>query len=229
MKKIVLLNILISLKSIAVFEPIELDISILKSLDGVAKVIDGNAIRIEYQVLNDIASIQFGKINTQTKKREGMIQYDNNKTNLKQLAKEETRLAKELVEFGITVKEAYHNRLESLPEALKEKIKSLKVAFLDAKNIFKEATFQFLDSIQHFKGPVIDLMTDCCVKRNKPESLILKWAEAAGNEEAVFHKYITTAVEFDEFLTDLTTFLRDLIHNCPRAKKQFEEWYLKKN
>lgn len=228
MKGFFSLSIIFSSIIVAEFKPVALDAKILKSLDGVNRIIDGNAVKIEYQVLNDIATIQFGKIDKVTKKRTGIISYNGELKSLKQLVIEETKLEQELKKEHISIKEAYHNP-QLLSAALQEKVHQLYIAFHQAKDIFKEATFQFLDSIQHFKNPVLALMQDCCEKRDKPHSLILKWAEAAGDEEIVFHKYMATATEFDSFLTDLTLFLRDLIHNCPKAKKQFEEWYLKKN
>lgn len=223
-----LLFILIFTKNICEYSPINLDADILKKMDGIIRIIDGNAVRIEYQVLNSIAEITLGKLNSATKKREGILNHQNSKKNLKQMVIEEAKLSRELQALAMTVRDAYIQPSNVKDSELRNKVLNAKAAFLEAKQIFKDATFPFLDTIQHFKFLVIDLMKDCCNKRNKPDSLILKWAEAAGNEEAVYNKYMLTATEFDVFLSDLTLFLRDMIHNCPKAKKQFEEWYLNK-
>lgn len=229
MKKLQYIFLLAATTLYAEYKPVELDTKLLSSMDGIPRIIDGNAVKTEYQVLNEVAKIQFGKLNPQTKKREGVISCRNEKINLKQLIIEENKVEKELKNFNMSIKDAYKNPSIVANPEVQQHVIDVKNGFADAKRIFKDATFPFLESIQHFKAPVIMLMEECCAKRNMPESLILKWAEAAGDEDYIFEKYMRTAKEFDLFLGDLTTFLKDLIHNCPKAKKQFEEWYLKKN
>lgn len=209
-------------------QPIELNSKIIHALDGITRIIDGNTIKTQYTILSETANLQFGKIN-EYKKREGFLGFGNGKKNIKQLVIEETKLENELKAFNLTPKDVFNAKaLPNLPQNLIETINGLNAAFMEAKEYFKHATFPFIDQVKHFKHLVVQLMEDWSKKRNRPDSIILRWAETAGNEEEVYHKHLTTLKIFDIFLNDLNSFLRDLIYNCPKAKKQFEEWYLKK-
>ena len=72
-------------------------------------------------------------------------------------------------------------------------------------------------------------MDECCKKRNRDNSHILKWADApVGAEEALFHSIITTNNELYTFLYDIMVFINDLSYNCPKANEQFSQYIKEK-
>lgn len=229
MKKIILnLLLLLSTKSFsAIYEPCKLDAKILQSIDGVVNLgIDGTAVAAQYQVLGEIYNLQFGKTDA-NKKRVPILTYKDKKVNLKRLVIEEGKLVKMLkeAEIKISLADIYHN--PKLAGKYESDVRDLKKTFEEAKKHFRSETFQFLDSIQHFKAPVVALMAEFAQKRNRKDTILLKWADVKGNEEEALNKSIKTILDMDKFLSDLGMFLKDLMHNCPKARKQFEEWYKK--
>lgn len=209
------------------YVPIKFDSKLIQSLDGVARTLDGTAIKAQYQVSSKVTELQFGQLEGSV--RIGIIDYKDKKLNLKQLLSEERNLVKSLQENGIQNNLIDIYKKPQLAGKLKKEAEDLKQALDNAKELFIEKTFIFLDSIQHFKGPIVRLMEEFCQKRNLQDSLLLEWANVNGNERDSLNQAAPTIWHFDRFCSDLRLFLMDLIHNCPKAKKQFEEWYLHKN
>lgn len=222
MNKFFNIILVLSLPLYANLTPIKLDNPLIKNLDG--GLIDGSAILMQKQVLVSISNIVYGK------QGQGLINYKNEKTTLQKLSIEERKLNALLKEkCGIDIKAAFHADVNTLPKEFQSDVTALQNAFLDAKQQFKDATFSFLGNIQHFKGPIVKLMNECCQKRKRTNSHILKWADAsAGNEEALFHSIITTNNELNTFLYDILVFINDLSYSCPKATEQFKKYMQEK-
>lgn len=98
-----------------------------------------------------------------------------------------------------------------------------------AKDEFITATKEYLEMARIMKGMTLDLITQSCTRRRKTHSFLLKWAdETDGTEMSVFEQEITTVHKLLEFCMDLSGFLTDMVHSCPKAKRQFDQKYGKK-
>ncbi|HXW85774.1 MAG TPA: hypothetical protein VEK38_00375 [Candidatus Bathyarchaeia archaeon] len=96
----------------------------------------------------------------------------------------------------------------------------LEVVKYDFVRIIKE----FLKSARDAKKVLFRLIEEDCVKRNRPDSLLLDWiCEKEGDEEQVFLSRVKTFATFYQFSIDLMYFLLDLMHSCPKAYEQFQE------
>ena len=98
-----------------------------------------------------------------------------------------------------------------------------------AKHDFIKTTEPFIKGIEPAKKLLLSLIDEFCQRRNRLDSVILSWTHAqSGSEAKVFNHEIQNFAKFDIFLSDLTLFLKDLIHSCPKAREQYKEWYQKK-
>jgi hypothetical protein len=75
------------------------------------------------------------------------------------------------------------------------------------------------------KKMVLPLIKESCQKRNRPDSLLIKWGEVKeGREHESLEQNVTSLKIFYVFCTDLLNFLKDIVESCPKARKQYEEW-----
>jgi hypothetical protein len=169
----------------------------IHSLDGVNFMIDGVAIRNILGVMKEIMYIKNGI--TVDDKTTGAYVLGNERLSVQQLA--------EL--------EKHHANDPRLAAVLKK-----------AKHDFIESNKHFIKNIEPIKKLIISLMQEFCERRNKPNSIILDWAQAkSGTEPELFNRSIQNFTNFDLFLNDLILFLKDLVNSCPRAREQYREWY----
>lgn len=90
----------------------------------------------------------------------------------------------------------------------------------------------FLAHARGAKEPMFMLISESCTKRNRVNSLLFNWTKSNEDEMVGFDKAVTSFALFDEFCSDLITFLGDLVQNCPKARAQFEQLkqeYMRKN
>ena len=93
-----------------------------------------------------------------------------------------------------------------------------------AKADFIVLSNKFIESGRGSKNIMTILIEEDCRKRNRLNSHLLEWAKTKdGQESTMFEKRITNFVDYYNFLTDLSNFLLDLIHSCPKAELQFKE------
>lgn len=93
-----------------------------------------------------------------------------------------------------------------------------------AKADFIVQSSEFIESGRGAKNIMIVLIQEDCLKRNRPDSLLLDWARTKeGQESTMFEHQITSFGHYYHFLTDLVNFLLDLVHSCPKAEKQFKD------
>lgn len=172
---------------------------IIKSIDGVPYMLDGEAIMKIVGILRNIVSIHNGQ-----KTNGGQIgnyEYKHELMSVAQLAQQ---------------------------EELDPNNKQLKQILIIAKNDFIKITKPFINDIEPAKRLVLSLLQEYCDRRNRKDSMILLWAQAKrGREIQIFNTSIQSLRELDTFLKDLTLFLKDLINSCPKACEQYKEWYNK--
>ena len=196
-----LLMLLINIKSVADnTQLIMLNNPFIHLLDGVTFMLDGVAIHQMLITLRKVIHMQAGqKDGTKTI---GNYSFNNEKYSIKQLAE-----------------------IEALYPNDPQLIATLEFA----KHDFIKTTEPFIKGIEPAKKLLLSLIDEFCQKRNRPDSVILSWTHAqCGSEAKVFNHEIQDFAKFNIFLSDLTLFLKDLIHSCPKAREQYKEWYQKK-
>lgn len=111
---------------------------------------------------------------------------------------------------------------------------TIKPLLEQAKKDFGSIVFPFLENAKGVKHLIIPLIAESCEKHLRKDSVLLEWAKSneEGSEEKLFITHGTSFKALDSFCSDLTSYLEDLIHNCPKAQKQYaklkEEWEAKK-
>jgi hypothetical protein len=100
---------------------------------------------------------------------------------------------------------------------------SLPSLFIDrAKNDFLAIIKELLESARPAKKIFNILIIEECEKRNRPDSLLLKWIGVdAQEEQKMFCSHVKSFATLYDFCVDTLHFLMDLTNSCPKAKKQF--------
>jgi hypothetical protein len=201
----------------------KLDSKLIKGLDGIAHILGGTEIRDIMRMITRIDRMHYGvKNNTikrHTEHEHDHAHHDNHITRgatpTGYLFNDELLPIKELAlvetQFGSSISSENKQLLNQCLE--------------NAIHDFMDITFSFLGKIKTFKHIIVNLMQQECKLREKPKSLILTWANASGNEEAVFKASIKNLNDFDSFLTDLTDFLFDFVYSCPKGCAKFKKAY----
>ena len=92
------------------------------------------------------------------------------------------------------------------------------------KKDFVKATFKFIAEIQASKHLIFELMKASCDHKNiTNRTLLMRWAQIDGDEEHMFDITVTTITQMELFLSDLYSFLFDLLCSCPRACNMFKK------
>ncbi|MBI2774426.1 hypothetical protein HYX58_00240 [Candidatus Dependentiae bacterium] len=67
-----------------------------------------------------------------------------------------------------------------------------------------------------------ELMKEWAELHNRHDSIIFEWCKhRSGNEEELFHNHIASFKSFDQFCSDVVSFLDDLIKSCPIGYQQY--------
>ncbi len=88
---------------------------------------------------------------------------------------------------------------------------------------FLLSTEVFVAQIRLFKGLVCELIDLWCQHNNRPDSFLRQWTSMEANENEELKKNMDTCAKLHVFLTDLNSFLLDLVESCPRAFKDYKE------
>jgi hypothetical protein len=105
-----------------------------------------------------------------------------------------------------------------------DKLLALGELLIHAKADFIVQSNEFIESGRGAKNIMIILIQEYCQKRNHNDSPLLDWARTKeGQESTMFEHHITNFGLYCYFLTDLATFLADLVHSCPKAEMQFKD------
>lgn len=170
---------------------------ILKLIDGVPFAVDGymiwNMMRIRY----GIKRVQFGVIDKETQKLDGLYSFDNKRHTLHSLSK---------LEISCDENTAFNE------------------CFILVKADVLEILLPFKDQIRGAKKFLYKLVQEFCQKRRRGRSFLLQWASVEpGTEFAAFDKTMQNFKDLDDFCGDLTQFLKDVIDSCPKGWQQFLE------
>ena len=96
-------------------------------------------------------------------------------------------------------------------------------ALVMSKNLLEEMLLKFMDQALRHKNVMVTLIEESCLKRNRPDSLLLDWVQTKeGEETKIFHERVTSFAELEVFCSDLANFLSDLIYSCPKAQEKYK-------
>lgn len=98
----------------------------------------------------------------------------------------------------------------------------LHASFEEAVKIFEEMSDANLKEVRGTKDMTMSLIQKWSIQRNLPETPLLEWSKVEeGREQEHFHQTITTFAQFDCFLEDLKTFLKDFMHSCQKSLENY--------
>ncbi len=129
-----------------------------------------------------------------------LYEYHNNLYSIKDLAKIEAHIYKNIAE----------------QDDVKEELRVL-LNYIQADLI--EITEKFLINVRNTKDLMVALIEESCTKRSNNDCYLSRWCHLQGNEseKTVFRRDIITIRDFTIFCRDLVLFLGDLAHSCPHA------------
>lgn len=196
-------------------------------LDGKAIGINAGVIKRMLQVRREIKKLQFGTQTTNRAIPEGHYSFEGKIYSIHALALLESQLE---IDFYQNKAEYLQNcqsharelaELEASYNTIKNK---LKFVLAQARSEFEEKVAPFANNVRSAKDQMIVLITESCQKHNRADCFLLKWAEAPDNiEMQYFHDQVTTFKALDQFCTDFTHFLDDVMRSCPKAMAQFKK------
>lgn len=170
---------------------------LIAKMDGVPFMLDWKAMRDMFKVRQKVNEHIQGKLDSETKQRIGIVSYQGTHYTLVQLA-----------------------HLEREGQRSQEEINQL---LMLAKKEFMDTVYPFMAKMNRTKALVLELMKESCRVRNIPDSFLLSWTKANGNERDIFYAGIKSFGAFERFCKELNNFLGDLIHSCPRALNDYKQ------
>lgn len=201
-------------------DPITLNPIITGLIDGQSFGITGELVGAIYKIVRDVQILQIGR-NTQKGRIGPKFTVD-----------DQAHTIKELADLEKSISLALHSNTPQQRETLLAQQETVKSLLKEAKQKFSAIVAPFLAHARGAKEPMFMLISESCTKRNRLNSLLFTWAKSTEDEMVCFDKSVTSFALFDEFCTDLTNFLGDLLQSCPKARAKFEQLkadYMKKN
>ena len=185
-------------------EPLTLKDPVIKLIDGMRIGVDGEKIGFMLKIRLRIKTMQYGtKIAPNVFKGEYIFQNKPYSIN-------------ELVHVESKFKTAH--------DADPKKITELSAVLADAKQDFVKEIMSFMETARGMKKHITKLIDESCKRRDRKDSELRRWGAAKeGHEEKQFNDDIKDFKTFDAFCTDLSNFLEDLIHSCPKGRKQLQQ------
>lgn len=180
---------------------IKLTSPILAVIDGLPGILDEHTIHKTLYVRQELMRLQFGILDKKTKERKPQHMFQGKAYTLGGLVK-----------------------LEKNNPSLREELNKL---LYKIREEFIIITDPFVAESKGTKQQMMILITESCKKRKRMNSLLLNWHE--DNEKESLIKNATSFKIFDQFCTDLSNFLKDLVISCPKAFHKFKEWQAKQN
>ncbi|MCX5922713.1 MAG: hypothetical protein NTX86_05310 [Candidatus Dependentiae bacterium] len=199
---------------------------IIDFIDGFSLGVNAKTIKLMLQVRREIKKIQFGEV-TKKKELKGLYLFDGEFHSVRTLAALESEYEAEFYQKETTyTKNSVNNRqvLEDLEASYNRLKKEFGVCLKQAKKDFEGKVSPFTKNARGAKDQMLILITESCTKRNRQDCLLLKWADTdENNDMQFFNEQINSFKTFDQFCTDLTHFLEDLMRSCPKAWAQFKK------
>lgn len=180
------------------------DLKFIQEVDGKYGLFDGYSVLESFKAISEIHTIQYGKLDKTTNKRNGLYTFQDKLSTLQDLVIEEQKLTKEGVAKDDARWAALNAALTKIKDDFNDKMKKLRGA--------KEES-EIAKNIKH------KLITFFLKDQNRETSLM---ANADLPDEKT-RLYAASATEFFSFLNDLKHFLEDMVESCTEAHKQYKE------
>lgn len=181
-------------------EPLMLKDPVIHLIDGMTIGINGQKIGFMLQIRRKIQIMQYGtKITDNPPVLQGTYTFESKLYSIHELAQLESE--KNIVDSD-----------------------ELKQVLMIAKKEFVKEIMSFMGMARDFKNYITRLIDESCKRRNRKNSELRRWSAAKdGSEEKQFHEDIQDFKTFNLFCTDLSNFLEDLVHSCPKGQKQLQQ------
>jgi hypothetical protein len=88
---------------------------------------------------------------------------------------------------------------------------------------FEKLSEDYEAEIKAAKDIMLKIISNWAELRERPDSLMLAWANIDEGDHGSLYRTMTSFAIFDKFLDDLLLFLKDLIQNCPKSHKAYRE------
>lgn len=103
-----------------------------------------------------------------------------------------------------------------------------RVAFENARsfvlNRFTEISAPYMESVKGSKKHMVGLIEKWSVMRNRRDSELLNWSHLGEAEELnAFNDNMHSYKVIDQFLSDLTCFLADLVRSCKKSWERYKQ------
>lgn len=114
-------------------------------------------------------------------------------------------------------------------EARKESLSQEEQAALEVSRIFvlnryTEISAPYMETVKGSKEQMVGLIEKWSVMRNRKDSELLNWSKLGEAEELnAFNNNMHSYKTIDQFLTDLTCFLADLVRSCKKSWAHYKE------
>lgn len=195
-------------------------------LDGKAIGINAAVVKRMLQVRREIKKLQFGD-QPQRGTPQGHYSFEGRIYSIHELALLESQLEMDYYQKEseyVQNRHTYTSELVELEASYNGIKNKLKGTLAQARAEFEAKVAPFANTVRSAKDQMIVLITESCQKHNRADCFLLKWAEAPDNTEMqYFHDQITTFKALDQFCTDFTHFLDDVMRSCPKAMAQFKK------
>jgi len=200
------------------FTHIQLNPSIIGLLDGKSYAISGEMIGAMYKIIRDIQELLLG-MRMKSGERQGKYIYKNIRHCVRSLVPIEIEMKEKLA----TLKNKNNPLLSDEIKILENDLAELKKLQACMNADFKKIADPFVGDAKSSKDLFVILIEEECEKRNKPQSRLLGWTQMDMDELDTLDRDINTIVLFNDFCTDLITFMSDIIYNCKKGRAQFEK------
>jgi hypothetical protein len=194
--------------------------------------IDGKTIHDVLWLISEIRIIQTGVKDSKNKIIEKRYQFNNEWCALHDLVVQEELIEQRLAQEYQLLKEQYQEdslmlkkAVTTVDSAYAAQKQELNTALDHAKQDFIKKTEIFVQQIRLFKELVVQLIDEWAQRRNRPDSFLKKWGSIIKDEHEYFFAHLTQCKDVDIFLSDLKTFLIDLVYSCPKGIQEFKEKY----
>ncbi len=200
-------------------QPIVLESVLIKLMDGASFGVSGYEVKMMLHILLKLQHMLSGEPDSQGAIR-GLYGHDGKKQSIKQLAVLEIEHETHWNEFNKNNARVTSDHEELYVQKKKEFEACLEVI----KKDFDHKVSPFLANARGSKQQLLILIKESCEKHGNPHSHLLKWGESQdGHETDAMYTDIHTMRDFEQFCQDLSNFMKDLIHSCPKAVAQYKE------
>lgn len=205
-------------------KPVTLDSEILKLIDG-TPFLNGYEIKIMLHVLLKLQNMLDGEVDQQGNKA-GYYQLNGQRYSINELITLESALDEE---FSTCQARRITGELDNREYADSEaayRINKQKfaAALQEIKTDFETKISPYVGNARGAKQQLCMLIQESCKKHNRLDSILLKWGEEQeGHEGEAMRTNIATCAQMKVFCIDLTNFLKDMIHSCPKAVAHYKE------